>query len=103
MTRAERNLHMGSPTKDTPTGTLTYSEAYALAQKGAKITHRFMAANEWMTVLPNGRICFEDGCEQTIVEFWLHVATKQDGQTVGAYLTKPNSEESARLTISADY
>ena len=50
MTRTERNLHMGSPTKDTPTGTLTYSEAYALAQKGAKITHRFMAANEWMTV-----------------------------------------------------
>lgn len=49
---------MGSPTKDAPTGTLTYSEAYALAQKGAKITHRFMAANEWMTVLPNGRICF---------------------------------------------
>lgn len=37
MTRTERNLHMGSPTKDTPTGTLTYSEAYALAQKGAKI------------------------------------------------------------------
>ncbi len=67
MTRTERNLHMGSPTKDTPTGTLTYSEAYALAQKGAKITHRFMAANEWMTVLPNGRICFEDGCEQTVV------------------------------------
>ena len=56
MTRTERNLHMGSPTKDALTGTLTYSEAYALAQKGAKITHRFMAANEWMTVLPNGRI-----------------------------------------------
>lgn len=82
-----------------PEKSLTYSEAYALAQKGAKITHRYMAANEWMTVLPNGRICFEDGCEQTIVEFWLHVATKQDGQTVGAYLTKPNSEESARFTI----
>lgn len=48
MTRTERNLHMGSPTKDAPTGTLTYSEAYALAQKGAKITYRFMAANEWM-------------------------------------------------------
>ena len=46
MTRIERNLHMGSPTKDAPTGTLTYSEAYALAQKGAKITHRYMAANE---------------------------------------------------------
>lgn len=42
MTRTERNLHMGSPTKDAPTGTLTYSEAYALAQKGAKITHRFI-------------------------------------------------------------
>lgn len=38
MTRTERNLHMGSPTKDAPTGTLTYSEAYALTQKGAKIT-----------------------------------------------------------------
>lgn len=46
-----------------PENSLTYSEAYALAQKGAKITHRYMAANEWMTVLPNGRICFEDGCE----------------------------------------
>lgn len=31
-----------------PEKSLTYSEAYALAQKGAKITHRFMAANEWM-------------------------------------------------------
>lgn len=82
MTRTERNLHMGSPTKDTPTGTLTYSEAYALAQKGAKITHRFMAANEWMTVLPNGRICFEDGCEQTVVEFWA-VRRGQTGWTDG--------------------
>lgn len=26
MTRTERNLHMGSPTKDAPTGTFTYSE-----------------------------------------------------------------------------
>ena len=103
MTRTERNLHMGSPTKDTPTGTLTYSEAYALAQKGAKITHRFMAANEWMTVLPNGRICFEDGCEQTVVEFWAVRRGQQDGQTVGAYLTKPNSEESARFTIRVNY
>lgn len=103
MTRTERNLHMGSPTKDTPTGTLTYSEAYALAQKGAKITHRFMAANEWMTVLPNGRICFEDGCEQTVVEFWA-VRRGQTGWTdVGAYLTKPNSEESARFTIRVNY
>ena len=100
MTRTERNLHMGSPTKDAPTGTLTYSEAYALAQKGSKITHRYMAANEWMTVLPNGRICFEDGCEQTVVEFW---AVRRDGQTVGAYLTKPNSEESARFTIRVNY
>lgn len=82
MTRTERNLHMGSSTKDTPTGTLTYSEAYALAQKGAKITHRFMAANEWMTVLPNGRICFEDGCEQTIVEFWA-ARRNQTGWTDG--------------------
>lgn len=77
MTRTERNLHMGSPT-----GTLTYSEAYALAQKGAKITHRYMAANEWMTVLPNGRICFEDGCEQTIVEFWA-ARRNQTGWTDG--------------------
>lgn len=29
MTRTERNLHMGSPTKDAPTGTLTYSEESA--------------------------------------------------------------------------
>lgn len=103
MTRTERNLHMGSPTKDTPTGTLTYSEAYALAQKGAKITHRFMAANEWMTVLPNGRICFEDGCDKLLWSFGRCVVVKQDGQTVGAYLTKPNSEESARFTIRVNY
>lgn len=62
-----------------------------------------MAANEWMTVLPNGRICFEDGCEQTVVEFGRCVVVKQDGQTVGAYLTKPNSEESARFTIRVNY
>lgn len=63
-----------------------------------------MAANEWMTVLPNGRICFEDGVEVTIVEFWAARRNQtQDGQTVGAYLTKPNSEASARLTIRADY
>lgn len=61
MTRTERNLHTGTHMKNVTTGTLTYSEAYALAQKGAKITHHFMAANEWMTVLLNGRICFEDG------------------------------------------
>lgn len=63
-----------------------------------------MAANEWMTVLPNGRICFEDGCEQTIVEFWA-ARRNQTGWTDGwsAYLMKPNSEESARLTIRADY
>lgn len=50
--------------------------------QGAKITHRFMAANEWMTVLPNGRICFEDGCEQTIVEFWA-ARRNQTGWTDG--------------------
>lgn len=38
-----------------------------------------------------------------LLNFGLHVAIKQDGQTVGAYLMKPNSEESARLTIRADY
>lgn len=31
------------------------------------------------------------------------VVVKQDGQTVGAYLTKPNSEESARFTIRVNY
>lgn len=36
MTRTERNLHMGSPTKDTPTGTLTYSEAYGTCSKERK-------------------------------------------------------------------
>lgn len=87
MTRTERNLHMGSPTKDAPTGTLTYSEAYALAQKGAKITHRYMAANEWMTVLPNGRICFEDG------EDWRNYA-----EEIEASNTFPDSD-ATRLEI----
>lgn len=41
-----------------------------------------MAANEWMTVLPNGRICFEDGCEQTVMEFWA-VRRGQTGWTDG--------------------
>ena len=63
-------------------GDVTMEEDYTLAQKGAKITHRFMAANEWMTVLPNGRICFEDGCEQTVVEFWA-VRRGQTGWTDG--------------------
>lgn len=49
MTRTERNLHMGKFATAHPEKSLTYSEAYALAQKGAKITHRYMAANEWMT------------------------------------------------------
>lgn len=103
MTRTERNLHMGSPTKDAPTGTLTYSEAYALAQKGAKITHRFMAANEWMTVLPNGRFVLRTDVNKLLWSFGRCVVVKQDGQTVGAYLTKPNSEESARFTIRVNY
>lgn len=37
------------------------------------------------------------------VRFAHAYADKQDGQTVGAYLTKPNSEESARFTIRVNY
>lgn len=55
MTRTERNLHMGSPTKDTPTGTLTYSEAYALAQKGAQF--------QFASPYPN--------CKEAAYEHWI--------------------------------
>lgn len=83
MTRTERNLHMGAITPtETVKAEMSYGAAFALAQRGAKITHRFMAANEWMTVLPNGRICFEDGVEMTIVEFWA-VRRGQTGWTDG--------------------
>lgn len=54
MTRTERNLHMGKFATAHSEKSLTYSEAYALAQKGAKVTHRFMAANEWMTCYRTG-------------------------------------------------
>lgn len=36
MTRTERNLHMGSPTKDAPTGTLTYSELMHLLKRAQR-------------------------------------------------------------------
>lgn len=49
---------------------LSFDEAYALAQKGNKITHSYFSKEEWMAVLPNGKLLFEDGCEMTIVEFW---------------------------------
>ena len=65
MTRTERNLHMGSPTKDTPTGTLTYSEAYALAQKEGLETR--VATSEYSgKEYQYSRTYLDDGTEYSI-------------------------------------
>ena len=50
-----------------------------------------------------GAFVLRTDASKLLLNFGLQVAMNQDGQTVGAYLMKPNSEESARLTIRADY
>ena len=47
----------------------TKEEAIKAMKNGFKVTHKWFADNEWMTI-KNGKIVLEDGIELDFYEFW---------------------------------
>lgn len=65
--------------------------------------HKFHVKFTVHTIMSEGAFVLRTDVNKLLWSFGRCVVVKQDGQTVGAYLTKPNSEESARFTIRVNY
>ena len=48
---------------------MTKQEAIKAMREGKKVTHRYFAADEWITII-GGKIFTEDGCSCSQEEFW---------------------------------
>lgn len=46
------------------------TEAILAMKSGKKVTHKYFSPDEWMTMIGNTIILFEDGVECEVDEFW---------------------------------
>lgn len=72
---------------DNAANEMNWAEAFTLSQeKHVRIRHRFFGNNEWLQVLPNQKIRFEDGVECTQFEFWQVRHDQREAWKTGWYV-----------------
>ena len=64
-----KTLMTSPPVKPIRGDSFTKSEAIDLMTKGYKITHRFFASNEWITI-QNGKVLTSDGVSLSLNSFF---------------------------------